>query len=234
MVQRSGQTPGRASSQGRFTGAALVRLLSQLGAAAGQDARPAFAERLGQWLGWADAISLSSALNAAQGPVHAAGKPLQAEPEQAEAQRVRALLAHTIHTDRDLAPPKPRGSVPLPAPEFAHWRRRYLARQQSLELAITELRGRLRATLSGGSPALARLAAVDAVMEQVLGAQERRLLAGVPALLERHYEELRLAQAAAWLDTFCQDLRGVLLAELDLRMQPVEGLLAALRSHSRP
>lgn len=232
MVQRSGQTPGRgSSSQGRFTGATLVRLLSQLGAADGHDARPAFAERLGQWLGWADAISLSAALNAAPGT---AAKALQAEPEQAEVQRVRALLAHTIGTDRDLAPPKPRGSVPLPEPEFPHWRRRYLARQQSLELAITALRGRLRGTLAGGSPALARLAAVDAVMEQVLGAQERRLLAGVPALLERHFEQLRLAQATAWLDTFCQDLRGVLLAELDLRMQPVEGLLAALRSHSRP
>jgi hypothetical protein len=211
-----------------------VRLLSQLGAAEGHDARPVFAERLGQWLGWADAISLSSALNAAPATTRPAAKPLQAEPEQAEVQRVRALLAHTIHTDRDLAPPKPRGSVPLPEPEFPHFRRRYLARQQSLELALTALRGRLRGTLAGGSPALARLAAVDAVMEQVLGAQERRLLAGVPALLERHFEELRLAQATAWLDTFCQDLRGVLLAELDLRMQPVEGLLAALRSHSRP
>ena len=38
------------------------------------------------------------------------------------------------------------------------------------------------------------------------------------------------ATAGPWLDTFRQDMHTVLLAELDTRMQPVEGLLAALRS----
>lgn len=33
-----------------------------------------------------------------------------------------------------------------------------------------------------------------------------------------------------WLDTFRADMRAVLLAELDVRLQPVEGLLAALRT----
>jgi len=36
--------------------------------------------------------------------------------------------------------------------------------------------------------------------------------------------------ARAWLDTFRADMRAVLLAELDVRLQPVEGLLAALRT----
>ncbi|PTW98975.1 DUF3348 domain-containing protein [Achromobacter mucicolens] len=36
--------------------------------------------------------------------------------------------------------------------------------------------------------------------------------------------------AGAWLDTFRADMRAVLLAELDVRFQPVEGLLAALRT----
>lgn len=34
----------------------------------------------------------------------------------------------------------------------------------------------------------------------------------------------------AWLDVFRKDMRSVLLAELDVRLQPVEGLLAALRT----
>nr|WP_314365789.1 DUF3348 domain-containing protein [uncultured Achromobacter sp.] len=34
----------------------------------------------------------------------------------------------------------------------------------------------------------------------------------------------------AWLDVFRKDMRSVLLAELDVRLQPVEGLLAALRA----
>ncbi|KAE8755722.1 DUF3348 family protein, partial [Paraburkholderia madseniana] len=33
-----------------------------------------------------------------------------------------------------------------------------------------------------------------------------------------------------WLNTFRKDMQSVLLAELDVRLQPVEGLLAALRT----
>jgi hypothetical protein len=33
-----------------------------------------------------------------------------------------------------------------------------------------------------------------------------------------------------WLDAFRKDMQSVLLAELDVRLQPVEGLLAALRT----
>jgi hypothetical protein len=67
-------------------------------------------------------------------------------------------------------------------------------------------------------------------MEQVLGAPERTLLASVPALLEKHFKRLRQAAPDAWLDRFRQDARDVLLAELDLRFQPVDGLLEALRA----
>jgi hypothetical protein len=223
MVQRSGRT--------QFTGPALVRLLAQLGTVEVRDSRQAFAERLGHWLGWTDAIALSAALNTPPATA-AVARRAAVQPEDDEVTRVRAALAQGIHTDRELAPPKARGKLPVIEPEFPHFRRRYLARQQAMELGIGALRGHLRAALAARSAPLAKLAAVDAVMEQVLGAQERTLLAGVPALLERHFEQLRLAQSTAWLDTFCQDLRGVLLAELDLRMQPVEGLLAALRSSS--
>ena len=69
----------------------------------------------------------------------------------------------------------------------------------------------------------------------------------MPAWLEKHFERLRTAdrhacveapppdeaarerQPAAWLDAFCKDMQGVLLAELEIRLQPVEGLLDALR-----
>ncbi|MCY1366520.1 hypothetical protein D9M69_534170 [compost metagenome] len=79
-----------------------------------------------------------------------------------------------------------------------------------------------------------------------MGARERSLLASVPALLEKHFKRLREADqaaqdanpdtpqppptaAAGWLDVFGRDMQSVLRAELDIRMQPVEGLLEALR-----
>ncbi|HUH88167.1 MAG TPA: DUF3348 family protein [Pusillimonas sp.] len=36
-------------------------------------------------------------------------------------------------------------------------------------------------------------------------------------------------KSGPWLDTFREDMRAVLLAELDLRLEPIEGLLCALR-----
>ncbi|HEM7854400.1 TPA: DUF3348 family protein, partial [Burkholderia multivorans] len=106
---------------------------------------------------------------------------------------------------------------------------------------------------------MARLATLDAIMERVLGARERSLLSTVPALLGTRFERLReaerqaLADASvepdgdapadasvaaqpraatpgAWLDAFRDEMQSVLLAELEVRFQTVEGLLAALRT----
>jgi hypothetical protein len=216
-----------------FTGPALIRLLARLTDGDARESRQAFADRLSQWLNWTDAISLSSALNGS--PVAApAGARASASAAQAECTRTRAALAKAIADDSAPAP-----SMNTPA-DFSPHRRRYLARQQAMEAGIGPLRARLRATLAAGSPAMARLAGVDAVMEQVLVEHERRLLSTVPVLLEKHFERLRQAdqppndpdseaRPGAWLDMFRKDMQDVLLAELDLRMQPIEGLLEALR-----
>lgn len=143
--------------------------------------------------------------------------------------------------------------------DFADFRQRYLQLQQEMETAIGQLRGRLRVALAARSSGMARLATLDAIMERVLGARERSLLSTVPALLGTRFERLReaerqaLAEASAepdgdapadasvaaqppaatpgaWLDTFRDEMQSVLLAELEVRFQTVEGLLAALRT----
>lgn len=216
-----------------FTDSALVRLLARLTDIDVPESRQGFADRLSRWFGWTDAISLSAALDggAATSSMRA-GASASASAEERECSRVRAVLAKAIAE---------RGAL---ASDFASHRRRYVARQQAMETAIGPLRGRLRARLAAGSPDMARLAALDAVMEQVLGAQEQRLLSTVPRLLETYFERLRKADrsadesdggadvgsdAGAWLALFCKDMQGVLLAELDIRFQPLEGLLEALR-----
>lgn len=210
-----------------FTDSALVRLLARLTDINVPESRQGFADRLSQWFGWTDAISLSAALDG--GPALAASRAhSSASAEERECAGVRSALAKAIAE---------RGAF---ASDFASHRRRYLARQQAMETAIGPLRGRLRAKLAAGSPAMARLAAVDVVMEQVLGAQAHRLLSTVPGLLEKHFERLHQAarspdesdgggDSGAWLEVFCKDMQGVLLAELDIRLQPIEGLLDALR-----
>lgn len=243
-------------SQLSLTGSPLIRLLARLAEVDAPDTRQAFAERLSQWLGWTDAISLSTALKASAAGSRPVDQDAAAEesPQERECQRVRASLAKALADDpvpsgraRSGRPPaRPDPSMDLPT-DFASYRRRYFSRQQAMDAAIGPLRAQLRSTLTQRSPELARLAAVDAVMEQALGERERTLLSMVPVLLEKRFEHLRLAaqaeaadsdpdlpaptepRAGAWLETFRQDMHSVLDAELDLRWQPIAGLLEALR-----
>jgi hypothetical protein len=289
----------QAPQRSALSGPALVRLLARLAEADVAESRQSLADRLSQWLGWTDAIALSSALNG-KPPAVAGGARAFGRAEEDECTRVRRSLVSAIASDSVLAVSQRRGPAHSPgrmsAPrvavdtqaDYAVFRQRYLALQQSMETALGTLRGRLRALLATQAPALARLAVVDAVMERALGERERTLLGAVPGLLGGHFERLRAeekrrmaqaeAQAAAdadadadavaaglqstegdaaptqrsnathtgntrartahatplapdaWLDAFRMDMQSVLLAELDVRFQPVEGLLAALRA----
>jgi hypothetical protein len=306
-----------------LSGPALIRLLARLADVDVPESRQSLSDRLSQWLGWTDAIALSSALTGAP-PAVPAGARTFGSAEEAECARVRASLVRTITGDSAFAAAKRRGPahvLPSVAPhgrcadpfaataDYALFRQRYVAMQQSMETGVGNLRGRLRALLAAKTPAMGRLAVLDAVMERALGERERNLFATVPGLLAGHFERLRdaaqQAQAAeqaaeqaadegakaangaqpradaaadlaadagaalaagagaglaadsaadaaaashaadapkaslkraqavapgAWLDAFRKDMQSVLLAELDIRLQPVEGLLAALRT----
>ncbi|AOI84864.1 DUF3348 domain-containing protein [Burkholderia cepacia] len=257
-----------------LSGPALVRLLARLADADVAESRQTLSDRLSQWLGWTDAITLSSALNASPPGVAAGVRGYDAERDCA---RVRHELAQAITaTNRPRARRRP-GDPPPPAADtadFADFRQRYLSLQQDMETAIGQLRGRLRVALAACSSGMARLATLDAIMERVLGARERSLLSAVPALLGTRFGRLRdaerqaLADAdaeaaaaaaaaaesaatadpaddgaaivdspavaaivpGAWLDTFRDEMQSILLAELEVRFQTVDGLLAALRT----
>lgn len=293
--------PQRTSQRTSLSGPALVRLLARLAETEVQASPQPLADRLSQWLGWTDAIALSTVLSA-PAPAVAGGAPANGDDEAQRCLSLRSTLSKAIALDGVLAPAKARRGgayghaharasqqpVPVPqAPEteadYAVFRQCYLALQQKMETDIGDLRTRLRSRLAAVSPAMAKLATLDAAMERSLAARERSLLGAVPGLLGAHFERLRkaareaatheaaareaqataddatgaesaertqqaegvatsgataTAQASpggtatplAWLDAFRKDVQSVLLAELDVRFQPVEGLLAALRA----
>ncbi|WP_321797877.1 DUF3348 domain-containing protein [Caballeronia sp. J97] len=221
-----------------FSGPALVRLLAHFADLDVHEPAQSLADRLSQWLGWTDAIALSTAL--ATDPAAVSGARSAPRDVEEECARVRASLAGAFA--REEAAARRRHRAPAqPSPDdspadYADYRQRYVSLQQAMESDIGALRTRLRSLLATRSPDMARLAVVDAVMEQALSARERSLLANVPALLGKHFERLKSARASAetaasdaWLEVFRKDLQSVLLAELDVRFQPIEGLLAALR-----
>jgi len=223
-------------------GPTFIRLLANLVDADVPPSPPSLADHLGRWLDWSHAIALSTALD---------GKPASAEPtthdagnEEDECARIRRSLAGAIVDDRVPARPPRRASGEAgeadasEAVDYPMFRQRHLSLQRSMQAATGGLRSRLRDTLAGKSAAMARLAAVDAAMEAALSPREQSLLAHVPDLLGQHFERLHQAASAkpastspgAWLEAFRRDRQSVLLAELDVRFQPVEGLLAALRT----
>ena len=209
-----------------------------------------FAERLGLWLSAFDAIKLQSAQQTRRSPTGRA----QVAPRQAlhgleqQMQRVRAALAHAIAQD-----PVAWAGADAAQPGLAPFSRRHAELQRHMEQMIGPLRDQARLSLASACPRLQPLAALDEVMQQVLSAREQPLLAGLQGLLAQRFAQLQTAaakdapqeiealeptsaptpdpaaQAAEHgLQAFRQDWRQALLAELDLRLEPVAGLLAAL------
>jgi len=214
----------------------FIRLLAGLAQADAGRAAPVLTERLGQWVEWNHAVSLARALD--QPPPPAPDTFDETAPGEAECAQARDTLVQAITTEPLLARrPAPESRA---AREFAPYQERCLSLQRAMHSATGRLRGALRDRLAAGPEPLARLAEVDALMEQVLSPREQRWLASVPTLLGERFARLRPAVSdeagdpapptGEWLDLFRQDMREVLLAELDFRFQPLEALLAALRA----
>lgn len=208
-------------------GSELTRFLARLAEAPPAPVRLALSERLGQWLGWTGAISLSAVLNA--GPATPAARATRTPGrEEADFRRVRAALEASI----DAGPDEPASSPT----DFGPYRRHCSARQHAMQEAVGALRQRLRAALAQRSPAGARLAAIDAVLEPALAAQERTLLGLVPLRLQAHFERLQrgAGEDPCWMPTFRADLDHLLRAELAHRLLPAQGLLDTLRTFDAP
>lgn len=242
----------QATQRASVRGPTFIRLLACLTDVDVRPSRQSLSDRLGQWLDWTHAVALSTTLDGKRSEVDV-DAPTFSGAEEDECARVRRSLVTAIVGDGTFATSRQRGAghasteaeAAPEAVDYSVFRQRYLAVQRSMQAATGNLRGRLRDMLAQRSVEMARLADVDAVMERVLSPREQALLARVPVLLGDRFERLRqaeqkaLAQVAevapattpgAWLDVFRQDVQSVLLAELDVRFHPVEGLLAALRT----
>ena len=225
----------RGSRPSPLTASAFTRRLAALEPGAAPAAPDAFTQALSRWFTWTDAIALSSALGPAPAPLAAqvsgaAGDKAARDRALArEAARARAALHGAIAELAGAVGDEGTGGTERTgngAEGSAPWRDRVIARQQAMEAAIAPLRRRLRAALAAGTPAQARVAALDAVFEQALAPRERELLATVPRWLERSLARRPASSTAA--APFRRELVALLHAELDFRMKPVEGLLTAL------
>jgi hypothetical protein len=244
-----------------FNSSGLIRLLAELSIVEAAGSREFPAERLGQWLDVAAAITLHAAHNAgsasspAAQPVVEFGSGVAVQEEFA---RLRTARVESITASCSPAGGSTRIRLPMPklgvdpeaAAAYGPYRRFYLAHQAEMEPGIRALRSRLRQALAGASTRLRLLAALDEALDRILTARERQLLATLPSLLERRFQQLLAAhqralldsgqadepllwmQQGGWLAIFCEELQAMLIAELDLRLQPTLGLIEALHNEA--
>ena len=133
MVQASQRTA--ASS-----GPALIRLLARLTDVEVAESSQSLSDRLSQWLGWTDAIGLSTALSG-NPPVVAPGARAFGSAEESECARVRASLTSTIARETTLSAANRRGSPREPAQaaptevvvDYAVFRQQYQSIQQTMD-----------------------------------------------------------------------------------------------------
>lgn len=236
-----------------------MRVLADLEVAGAAAGGSGFAEKLGLWVSFTDAIALSALHN--QTPPQAAPTRKHSVTPAALADAVaktRAGLVNLITQRGTLAGGKAHIQWPEPpdttvgTAAYEPYRRFYAAHQREMEASLGPLRVQVRGVLTRLSPALQQLAALDAALDNILNERESKLLTKVASLLQKRFVHLfRTHQQAlqtsgqadapalwmkdgAWLARFCQELQTVLLAELDLRLQPTLGLLEAYQNETQP
>lgn len=238
-----------------FNRSPLVQLLAGLQISSSDDSAQTFAEKLSHWVAWKDAIGLSSALDA-RAPERPSVEPLTSTAIAQVVDLVRGVhedLASAISLDGLLAHDVPVAARQAVAAitindeshmmDFASYRRCYMTHQRAMDERIGRVRADVRATIAGVSGTLARLAALDAAMEQALAVHQRRAVGRLPALLEKHFKKQHASrpQPAAPIPGDIAPavheprapavgllVQQALLAELALRLQPVTGMVDAL------
>ncbi|HJV84654.1 MAG TPA: DUF3348 domain-containing protein [Noviherbaspirillum sp.] len=246
-----------------FHSSEFIRCLADLEIADVADPGNAFAEKLGGWIHFADAITLSAVHkdSIASRPQAQTGMQhdRQAAACAAELDRIRALLVNAVTASCSPRPGRTHIKLPTPVQElpldlataYPPYRRFYEAHQRDMELGVQPLRVNVREALAKASPELRKLAELDATLEKILRERESKLLAKVPVLLKKHFESLfkehqqKLAvteqadnpagwtRTGGWLAHFCNDMQMLLLAEIELRLQPTMGLIEAFRQDTQ-
>jgi hypothetical protein len=253
----------RAFPRTSFHSSKLIRCLADLEIVDAADPGNGFAEKLGLWVHFADAIALSAVHNESMsgrppGMHHEPQSAAQA-PIAAEFNQIQAVLVNSI--TRSCSRGLGKTHIKLPAPildlpldlraAYAPYGRFYEAHARDMEMTIQPLRVNVRAALAKASPKLRKLAELDAMFEKILRDRERQLLSKVPALLRKRFNQLFNAhqqklvdsrqsdkpagwtQTGGWLARFCHDMQMLLLAEMELRLQPTMGLIEAFNEANR-
>jgi hypothetical protein len=230
----------------------LVRFLCEWVEGDVASSAPGFAERLGQLFDLPDSIKISSAHGKISSE-HFEPSGLAREVVTEEFFRARTSLIRSVLRSFDPGSGHIRNRFPTadiaaseddatdPEPYLAF----YTALQRDIDFRSRTLQAAVRESVAGFSPSLAQLCALDSALAEPLTANNRRLFAAVPKLLQKRFELLLAEYREAaplgenapelWVKTINvlrNDMQGLLLAEIETRLLPALGLIEALDEHT--
>lgn len=151
--------------------------------------------------------------------------------DDARAHIQERIAAHVEKMVGEAATEEPEKSM-AEASAKAH-QRFYSLQQSEMESRVVALHRQICRPLSGYSPRLAQLVALDNKLAEILTTHSRKAFAVVGHLMVKRFDYLLSQHSGAELDaatraTFIAEMKMLLLAELDIRFQPTLGLIEAL------
>jgi Protein of unknown function (DUF3348) len=236
----------RASRPTHFHSSLLIRTLVDLAVWEPATPVPNLPEKLSTWISFTDAIKLSgmhkdspAQTTSAQNTTGDFGLAQEFSLARRALEQSIARYATANESRLRLILPTPQAGMTFEeASIYTPYRRYHQNYQRHLEQSARSMRSKVRNGISNVSPRLRQLAMLDSTYENILQEREASVLAGLPTMFERRFHQLRKThehdspdlwiKPGAWLNQFFSDLHAVLLAELDLRLQPTVGLLEAL------
>ncbi len=248
----------QASAQNSLSGSRLVRFLSGLGVADIQVSHKHFAQRLGKLINLSDSVRLSSAHShiATMGfePTTNSSKAVTEEFLRVRTSIVQSLTRSFVPGAADsriVLPPHSADTSLDEARAYQPYKNFYIAHQREIDHKVQRLQSHVREAVSGLSPELAQLAALDMVLGDTLALHARKFFSTIPKLLEKRYSHLRKEYCGAVSDPehsnnnnlqeherlcgelhqqLCAEMQGLLLAEVEARLLPVLGIIEALNT----
>lgn len=242
------------SAQAPQKGSRLIQYFSDLVVSDVTVSHKRFAEKLGDLIDLSDSFSLSDSLRGLK------RTPFEAKENNDNIQNVfigtRSIIMEAII--KSFVADTGNQPFQLPRPNidtlsndesaFEPYRRFYASHQSEIELQLLKLRAQVRESISGYSSELAQLAALDTALGDMLSVHSRKLFSSIPKLLAQRFHHLRQQQlqeeqppldsperwsgSDGWLGMFLEEMQGLLLAELEVRLLPVIGLIEAFNEET--
>lgn len=236
----------------------LVRLLTSLMGQAAPSPPLALTERLGRLLDMNGSLKLSQ-IHARLSRLSFESDPALARSLEKTYMATRATMEQSIHDSfregertgfqfrlPELAPKAPMDRCPAYDPYL----RFYQAHQREFSFRLQALQADTRQAAAGVSLKLTQVAVLDRVLGEFMQSLTQRSLSQIPKLLGLRFKHLfdTLSQSAdcdsdlsharwlaadGWLTQFHNEMKSTLLLELDLRMQPILGLIEAINEHTQ-